>query len=121
IARYSNAGGVPTIADADGHAFPKGLAIRFQLPDGGITGIVAISVNSFPAATPEEFLGLLNAIAASGPDAAKPSPVEEFLGSHPAAMRFVSIPKLPPESFATQPFFGVNAFKFTNAQGQTHY
>jgi catalase len=121
IARFSNAGGVPAIADADGHAFPKGLAIRFELPDGSITDIVAISVNSFPAATPEEFLGLLNAIAASGPDAPKPSPVEEFLGSHPAAMNFVSIPKLPPESFATQPFFGVNAFKFTNAKDETHF
>jgi catalase len=119
--RFSNATGVPTIADADGNALPKGMAIRFTLPDGTATDIVAISVNGFPAATPEEFLGLLNAVAESGPGAPSPSPVQQFLANHPAAARFVSTPKPAPVSFATQPFFGVNAFAFTNAQGETRY
>lgn len=119
--RFSNATGVPNIPDADGNAFPKGIAIRFQLPDDSYTDIVSISVNGFPAATPEDFLGLLNAVAASGPNAAKPSPVEQFLGSHPAALKFVTTPKPAPVSFATQAFYGVNAFKFTNAKGETNY
>ena len=121
--RFSNATGVPTIADADGNAMPKGMAIRFTLPDGSATDIVAISVNGFPAATPEEFLGLLNAVAESGPGAPSPSPspVQQFLASHPAAAKFVTTPKPVPVSFATQPFFGVNAFAFTNAQGETRY
>jgi len=121
LVRFSNATGVPTIPDADGNALPKGMAIRFTLPDGGNTDIVAISVNGFPAATPEDFLGLLNAVAASGPGVASPKPVETFLGTHPAALKFVSTPKPAPVSFATQPFFGVNAFAFTNAQGETRY
>ena len=121
LVRFSNATGVPTIADANGNAMPKGMAIRFTLPDGSSTDIVAISVNGFPAATPEDFLGLLNAVAASGPDVAAPKPVEQFLASHPAAMKFVSTPKPAPVSFATQPFFGVNAFQFTNAKGETQY
>jgi len=119
--RFSNATGVPNIPDANGNAFPKGLAIRFQLPDGSETDIVSISVNGFPAATPEDFLGLLNAVAASGPGAAKPSPVEQFLGTHPAALKFVSTPKPAPVSFATQAFYGVNAFSFTNARGEIRY
>jgi catalase len=119
--RFSNATGVPTIPDADGNAFPKGIAIRFQLADGAYTDIVSISTNGFPAAKPEDFLGLLNAIAASGPDAIKPTPVEQFLGSHPAALAFVKMPKPAPVSFATQAFYGVNAFKFTNAKGQVQY
>lgn len=119
--RFSNATGVPNIPDADGHAFPKGIAIRFQLDEDTFTDIVSISTNGFPAAKPEDFLGLLNAIAASGPDVAKPTPVEQFLGTHPAALAFVQMPKQPPVSFATQPFFGVNAFKFTNAKGETQY
>jgi len=98
--RFSDASGVPNIPDADSHGFPKGIAIRFQLPDDTYTDIVSISVNGFPAATPEEFLGLLNSIAASGPDAPKPTPVEQFLGSHPAALRFVTTPKPAPVSFA---------------------
>jgi catalase len=121
IVRFSDTGGVPDISDADGHGFPKGMAIRFQLPDEAYSDMVLISVNSFPAATPEDFLGLLNAIAASGPDAAKPTPVEQFLGTHPAALKFVNTPKPAPVSFATQAFYGVNAFKFTNAAGETHY
>lgn len=119
--RFSNATGVPNIPDADGNAFPKGIAIRFQLADDSYTDIVSISVNGFPAATPEDFLGLLNAVAASGPNAAKPSPVEQFLGSHPAALKFVTTPKPAPVSFATQAFYGVNAFKFTNAKGEVNY
>ena len=125
IVRFSDATGVPTIPDADGNAFPKGIAIRFTLPDSTTTDIVSISTNGFPAATPEDFLGLLNAIAASGADgtkpAPKPAPIETFLGTHPAAKTFVSMPKLPPLSFATQGFYGVNAFKFTNAKGETQY
>ena len=79
------------------------------------------SINGFPAAKPEDFLGLLNAVAASGSDIAKPTPVEQFLGIHPAALKFVQMPKKPPVSFATQPFYGVNAFKFINAKGATQY
>ena len=121
IVRFSDATGVPTIPDTDGNSFPKGMAIRFKLANNAFTDIVAISVNGFPAATPEDFLGFLNAIAASGPDAAKPSPVEKFLESHPAAMKFATAPKPAPVSFATQAFYGVNAFKFTNARGETKY
>lgn len=119
--RFSDATGVPTIPDADGNAFPKGIAIRFQLTEGAFTDIVSISTNGFPAAKPEDFLGLLNAIAASGSDAAKPTPIEQFLGTHPAAQAFVQMPKPAPVSFATEAFYGVNAFKFTNAKGETQY
>lgn len=118
LVRFSDATGVPNIPDADGNAFPKGIAIRFQLPDGTATDIVSISVNGFPAATPEDFLGLLNAVRDSQGSTAKPSPVEQFLGAHPAALKFVTTPKPAPASLATQPFFGVNAFEFTNASGK---
>lgn len=121
IVRFSDATGVPNIPDADGNAFPKGIAIRFNLDDGTFTDIVSISTNGFPVSNPEDFLGLLNAVAASGPQTPKPTPVEQFLGGHPAALQFVQMPKLPPVSFATQSFFGVNAFKFTNANGKTQY
>lgn len=121
LVRFSDATGVPDIPDASSAAFPKGIAIRFQLPDGSATDIVSISVNGFPAATPEDFLGLLNAIRDSRSSTAKPGPVEQFLAKHPAAARFVAMPKPAPVSFATQPFFGVNAFEFTNAAGKSVY
>ncbi|MEZ0232277.1 MAG: catalase family peroxidase [Methylophilaceae bacterium] len=119
--RFSNATGVPVMPDADNNASPHGIAIRFSLPDGGLTDIVSISYNGFPVSNPEDFLGLLNAVAASGADAPKPSPIEQFLGTHPAALKFVTTPKPAPVSFTTLAFYGVNAFNFTNAKGESHY
>jgi catalase len=121
LLRFSDTTGIPTLADADPNSSPHGIAIRFKLPDGSFTDIVSISANSFPVATPEDFLAFLQAAAQSGPDAPKPTPVEKFLSSHPAAVTFLSTPRPPPVSFGTLAFYGVNAFKFTNAQGASHY
>src|SRR5450631_1373506 len=121
LVRFSDPTGVPTLPDADPNASPHGIAIRFTLPDGAATDIVSISANGFPVATPEDFLAFLRAAAQSGPDAAKPTPIEKFLATHPAAVKYVSTPRPPPVSFATLAFYGVNAFKFTNAQGVSRY
>ena len=121
LVRFSDPTGVPTLPDADPNASPHGLAIRFTLPNGSFTDIVSLSANSFPVATPEEFLAFLQAAGQSGPDAPKPTPIENFLGTHPAAVKFVSTPRPPPVSFGTLAFYGVNAFKFTNAEGVSHY
>src|SRR5215210_5413517 len=43
LVRFSDPTGVPNLPDADPNASPHGLAIRFQLPDGGNTDIVCIS------------------------------------------------------------------------------
>lgn len=115
--RFSTGTGVPTIPDANPNSRPYGMAIRFALPGGSYTDFVGISYNGFPVSTPEDFLGLLNAVAQSGKSVAKPSPIEQFLGSHPAALAFVQAPKPVPQSFATQAFYGVNAFEFTNKAG----
>jgi len=121
LVRFSDTTGVPNIPDADGNARPYGMAIRFQLPKDEYTDIVSISFNGFPVGTPEDFLAFLNAIAASGPDVPKPTPIEQFLGTHPAALKFVTTPKPVPVSFTTEAFYGVNAFSFTNAKGDTRY
>ena len=116
--RFSNAGGVPDAPDThpstDG---VRGMAIKFRLADGGEADMIAISTNGFPVATGEDFLALLQAVGASGPDAPKPTPVEKFLSTHPATVAFVTTPRPVAVSYGTQPFFGVNAFKFINAQG----
>jgi catalase len=121
LVRFSDPTGVPTIPDASPDASPHGMAIRFKLPEDGSTDIVSISANGFPVATPEDFLALLTAISKSGPGAPKPTPVEQFVGSHPATAKYVSTPRPPPQSFATLAFYGVNAFKFTNAKGVSHF
>jgi len=70
-------------------------------------------------------LEFLQAVAASDPskpsDPANPSPVEKFLGSHPAALAFVQAPKPAPSSFARETYFGVVAYRFTNTEGATRF
>ena len=121
LVRFSDPTGVPTLPDADPNASPHGMAIRFTLPDGSFTDIVCLSANSFPVATPEDFLAFLQAASQSGPDVPKPTPIDKFLSAHPAALKFVSTPRPPPASFGTLAFYGINAFKFTNAAGVSHY
>jgi catalase len=116
--RFSNAPGVPSNADNDPRSGPRGMAIRFNLPGGGFTDIVSISHNGFVVGTGEDFLAFLQAIAASGPDASHPSPIESFMGSHPRAAKFASEVGVAPKSYATAAYFGNNAFVFVDGSGK---
>ena len=116
--RFSNFPGVTTVPDADGASSPRGMAIKFHLPDGSDTDIVAHSYNGFPAGTTDEFREFLIALGSSGPGAAKPTPLDVYLGTHPIAKTFVASQIPPPVSYATVSYFGVNAFRFSNAQGK---
>jgi catalase len=119
--RFSDFAGVPTISDNDNDAAPRGLAIRFHLAEHVHTDIIAHSVDGFPVRTAEEFLEFLRAAHASGPGAPKPSPIEVFLGAHPAALRFLQAPKPMPASFATESYFGVNAYRFASQDGAVRF
>jgi len=116
--RFSDGTGVPTIPDNDPRAGPRGIAIRFALPGGAFTDIVSNSHNGFVVGTGEDFLALLKAVAASGPDAPHPTPIEAFLGSHPHAARFLKESHALPKSFATLAYFGNNAFVFVDESGK---
>ncbi len=50
-----------------------------------------------------------------------PDAPDTLLSTHPAALAFVTAPRPVAVSYGTQPFFGVNAFKFTNAQGTSKF
>lgn len=115
--RFSDATGIPTIPDANPNSSPRGFAVRFMLPGGAYTDIVANSHNGFPVANGEDFAGLLEAIGATKPTSAHPTPIEKFLSTHPAALKFVQDPKPNPVSFADMSWYGNDAFIFVNAQG----
>jgi catalase len=119
--RFSDSGGVPTAADNDPSLGPRGIAIRFHLAEHVHTDIIGHSTDGFPVRTAEEFLEFLRARLASGPGAPNPTPVESFLATHPAALKFVQTPKPIPTSFAKESFFTVTAFKFTNKAGHSRY
>jgi len=120
--RFSNFAGIPTVADNDPQgAGPRGFAVRFHLAEHLHTDIIGHSVDSFPVRTAEGLMEFLNAVIATDPAGPHPNTIEQFLGAHPAAMRFVQIPKPIPTSFARESFFAVSAFRFSNADGISRY
>lgn len=119
--RFSSATGIPNIPDNDPNASPRGIGVRFNLGHRVHTDIIGQSCPAFPTRAGPEFLEFLRAVAASPPGSPSPSAIEQFLGSHPAALAFVQYPKPSPASFATEIFHSVVAYKFTNAQGVTKF
>jgi catalase len=117
IVRFSDDAPDPEIADSAPDSAPRGMAIRFELPDGKDTDIVAFSHNGFPVGTGEDFLSLQQAIVATDPTKPHPWPVEVFLSTRPRALKFVQDPKPTPVSLATEMFFGTNAWVFINHEG----
>jgi catalase len=113
VARFSNFPGGASHPDPAPESNPRGLAVQFRLPDGSSTDLVSQSINGFPSRTVGEFIDFLMAIA---PSSAGPG---EYLSTHPAAAAFVGQIQThgTPVSYATLEYFAINAFRFTNADG----
>jgi catalase len=116
--RFSSGAPDPHVPDFSPEAGPRGIAIRFMLPSGEKTDIIAMSHNGFVVGTPAEFVALEKAVAATDPSKPHPWPVEEFIGSHPLAAKFVGENGAVPVSFGTEPFFSNDSFLFVNKAGQ---
>jgi catalase len=118
-ARVSNGGGNPDVPDYAPDV--RGLAVKFYLPDGSRTDIVAQTAPRFPVRTPDGFLDLLRA-QKPGPSMAWKFPL--FLARNPGA-----VPGLPanlralrpPESYATLAFYAIHAFRWLDADGGSRY
>jgi catalase len=114
--RFSDGAPDTAVTDTSPEAAPRGMAIRFAVGPG--TDIMAFSHNGFLVGTGEDFLALVKAQAETDKTAPHPWPIEEFLSTHPRALKFVQDPKPVPVSFATESFYANNAFVFVNAQGR---
>jgi len=115
VVRFSDASPDPFVPD--NAANPRGMAIRFTLPGGRETDIVSLSHNGFIVGNGEDFLALQKAIVATYPGKPHPWPIEQFIGSHPLAAKFVQEIQAVPASYGTQAFFSNDAFIFVNKQG----
>jgi catalase len=113
--RFSNDGGIPTVPDG-APSNPKGMAIKFHMPDGTEVDMVILAIKFFPVATGEQFRDLLVAISESPADAPKPTKLDQFTASHPRfPASFGSAPT--PDSFADQEYHGIDAFIFVDKAG----
>jgi catalase len=115
--RFSDSTGMPDLPDGSKAANPHGMAIKFHLPDGRDTDMVINSLRFFPVSSGEDFRDMLLALAASPPDAAKPTKFEQFAASHPSvAAAFATA--ATPDSFADEEYYGIDAFVFINKAGE---
>ncbi|WP_245614882.1 catalase family peroxidase [Curvibacter gracilis] len=120
VARFSLAGGNPNTPDSA--KSPRGLAIEFRLPGGGLQHFTMLNVPVFSAATPQTFQ---DALLANLPDpqTGKPDPAKQqaFRDSHPDAKPLAEFMARnnPPVSYAQSEFYSVHTFKFVSPQDQT--
>jgi catalase len=115
--RFSDSTGLPNLPDGSSLANPHGLAIKYHLPDCSDTDMVTNSLKFFLFATGEDFRDFFLAIAASPPEAPKPTKLDQFIAAHPripAALATIATP----DSFADEAYNGLDAFIFVNKAGQ---
>jgi catalase len=116
-ARFSDSTGIPVIPDGSPDANPHGMAIKFHLPDGSETDMVINSLKFFPVSTAADLRDLFLAIAASPPDAPKPTKLDQFVASHPTVAA-AGATVATPDSFAHEEYHGINAFMLVNKAGE---
>ncbi|WP_338877393.1 catalase family peroxidase (plasmid) [Spirosoma sp. SC4-14] len=119
LVRFSDFTGIPDIPDTVGASHPRGMAIKFQMPENQSTDIIFHSFNGFPVSTTDQFKVMLEAIGANREG--NPATLNQFLATHPVAKTFLTTQKPFTPSWGTLAYFGVNSFKFTNKAGQSQY
>ena len=122
IVRFSVGGANPKAADnAKGQ---RNMALQFNLPGGETWQMGNISAPVFGASSPVQLLGRVESVR---PDpatkAADPAKVKAFADANPEVLLqgkyFASQPV--PASFGSVNYWGVNAFGFVNAKGETQF
>src|SRR5262249_48634260 len=119
--RFSNGSGDPNLPDwnRDG----RGMATKFQLPGGGATDLVALSLPTFGVRTPEDFLAFTR-VRAPDPVTGQPDParLQAFLAGHPETRRWLETARgLPPAGYTRTRYFAVHAFRFMGPDGGERY
>jgi catalase len=114
-ARFSNGGGDPGIPDYAREG--RGMAVKFYLPDGTKTDIVALSLPCFFVRTPEDFLEFTR--ARKDPERLMP----DWLGAHPEALTAIqaALGADPPASYATCTYNSIHSFRWTDAEGGSRF
>jgi len=118
IVRFSDPSGNPDVADNNPAARPKGMAVKLTDAGGNETNMVMISSKLFPVASAADFRDFVLAATATKSDSPKPTPIETFLAAHPAALAFIQSLPATPASFATQTYYGVDAFRLVPKAGE---
>lgn len=117
--RFSNASGAPSAPDNVPDV--RGLAVKFDLPDGSQTDVVAQSLPWFAFHTPDGFIEFIR-VQKREPAMAWRFPAYLIRNPRMIGALRVNLPALKvPESYATLGYYGVHAFRFVAADGSSRY
>jgi hypothetical protein len=98
------------------------IALSFQQANGEIWRTAMDDTPIFPIATPQSFIDFQLATAPNK-TTGKPNPerVQAYMAAHPETRAFVKWLHDAPfaASFAASTYYSINAFRFTNSEGQT--
>lgn len=117
--RVSNGAGNPDLPDYQPD--PRGLAVKFELPDGSQTDIVCQGLPHFPFRTPDAFVEFVRT-GKRDPGIVVRLPL--YLARHLQMLGVLraNLPALrPPESYATIPYYGIHAYRFLDAGGGSRF
>ncbi|OBB33215.1 catalase [Mycolicibacterium peregrinum] len=120
VGRFSLSGGLPDQPDKPDTV--RGLGLMFRLPDGEQWRVAMVNLPVFPDSTPRGFYDrMLASRPVPGTGKADPQAMAAFLADHPETAAAMKIIKQAPPSagFADSTYRGLNAFRATNAQGET--
>lgn len=122
IGRFSLAGGNPLAGDGRNVFHSMALVLRTPDHQEWRTGMDHTPI--FPVADPQSFVELQRA-STPDPKTGKPDPavMKAYLGRHPETKAFQDYIKqaVLPNSFGNATYYSINAFRFTNAAGETRY
>lgn len=123
IVRLSNGSGNPYQPDRASvkRGSVLGLAVRFELPSGGFAAWASLSIKSFPARTPDDFIGMTSAQRRNR-DSGLPNLLRlvPFLATHPQCIRGAKeiVVMGARQSFATTQFNGLHAYYLVDDEGR---
>jgi catalase len=122
IGRFSIGGGDPYASDALSDV--RGLGLQYSLSDGEEWRTAMVNLPVFPFKDAQAFYDNLVA-SQPDPNTHQPDPAKgaAFLASNPETARALGIIKshAPSSGFDNSTFYGLNAFRFTNADGTTTF
>ncbi|WP_285767695.1 catalase family peroxidase [Peribacillus sp. SI8-4] len=118
VIRFSNSSPVPSHPDA--HSPVKGMAVKFQLPDGTETDLITVTIPLFFAKTPEAFIEIAHFIKSAKDGFPNLKELGKILYKYPESKAGLEMLKemRSPASFATCQYYSIHAFYFINAQGR---
>ncbi len=118
IIRFSNSSPIPSHPDAISPV--KGMAVKFQLPNGEESDLITVTIPLFFAKTPEAFVDIADFFKAAKEGFPNLKELAKIMWKYPESKASLQMLKemRSPASFSMCQYYSIHAFYFINAEGR---